>query len=129
MMPKFHLNKLVRDKLLESYLELNQKPNYRTLERPEHIEQLIDKVAEEIREIKGAPTDKLASEIADVQEALDSLKRLVGVTDEDVQEAQRRKRAKAGSFDKGVFIHTLDLENDDEWVNYYRREPERFPES
>jgi predicted house-cleaning noncanonical NTP pyrophosphatase (MazG superfamily) len=129
-MPKFQLSKLVRDKLLDSYVELNQKPDYSLLDKEAHVDALIDKVIEETQEILSVPPEKRASEIADVREVLDSLTRVLGISEEEVQAAQDKKRAKAGSFDRGIFIRTLDLEDDDEeWITYYRREPKRYPES
>ena len=128
-MPKFRLNKIVRDKLLEMYVGLHQKPDYELLDRKQHIEALIAKAAEELRELAEAATDKRAGEIADVLEVLDSLKRVLGLSDTEINNIQAAKRAKSGSFDRGVFIRTLDLEDSDqEWIAYYRREPERHPE-
>jgi predicted house-cleaning noncanonical NTP pyrophosphatase (MazG superfamily) len=128
-MPKFRLNKLVRDKLLDAYVTEGQKADFRLLVGREHVDGLVQKAIEEIKEVRDAPAHKYVDELADVQEVLDCLKRVLEVSDEAVRTAQVQRRVKRGSFDKGVFIKTLELEETNEWTAYYRREPGRYPES
>lgn len=128
-MAKFILNKLVRDKLVAEYEQLGQKAKYRKLTKDEHLAELKRKIIEEAREIPTeAEKDKIAGEIADVQQALDDLKALADITDTQVADLQRAKLAKRGGFLTGSFVESLTLKEGDEWVDYYRREPGIFIE-
>lgn len=128
-MPKFILNKLVRDKIVEHQLALGSKPQYRLLDDSQHKEALANKIIEETREILNSDEEKVASEIADVQQALDDLKEKFGVSDADVAKIQKIKNQKNGPFKKGIYIEQLEVaENDRKWTEYYRKDPARFPE-
>ena len=61
-MPKFILNKLVRDKLIATYEKLGQKATYKTLSKPEHFEALKQKVTEEIKEVSAEARKETDSE-------------------------------------------------------------------
>ncbi len=124
----FQLNKLVRDKFIGIYTDKEQKPTYRLLQSTELRQQLAGKLIEEAQELLAVEPEKVVDELADIQQVLDDLKKLHGVSDAELTAAQRTKLAQKGGFTKGVFIETLTLQDDDPWVDYYRQEPERFPE-
>jgi predicted house-cleaning noncanonical NTP pyrophosphatase (MazG superfamily) len=127
-MLKFAFNKLVRDKIVDQQIASGSKPKYRTLDKDEHIRHLVEKIIEEVKEIVAGPPGKAASEIADVQQALDDLKEQFGVTDEDIAREQKRKNGKAGAFKKGLFVEHVEVDENDPWVNYYRQNADRYPE-
>jgi len=128
-MPKFRLNKLVRDKLRDEYTSLNQKASYRQLTTAEHGEALKHKIIEEVNEISlDASSEAIASELADVQQVLQDLMDAYGILASDVEELRKKKFDKKGGFSEATFVETLELESSDEWVEYYRKDPERFKE-
>lgn len=127
-MPKFKFSKLVRDKIVDDQVASGAKPSYRVLNADEHKKELIHKILEEAAEIGQASREELAGEIADAQQAIDDLKALHQLTDEDIIKAQAIKNEKKGAFKKGLFIEHLELAEDDPWVEYYRRNAERYPE-
>lgn len=127
-MPKFKFAKLVRDKIVEHQLNAGAKPFFRTLSTDEHRRALVDKITEEAKEITTASEGEVASEIADVQQALDDLKELYGVTSEAVAEAQAKKNDKNGPFKKGLFVEYAEVQSDDPWIEYYRKNADRYPE-
>ena len=128
-MPKFILNKLIRDKLLRQFEQDGQVATHKILSGDEHQAALKQKVLEEAKEIPltNNQTD-LINEIADVQQALDDLKTISGITNEQVSESQKTKYHKKGGFLDGVYVSTLELNNTDEWLDYYRSHPSLFPE-
>lgn len=128
-MPTFKLNKLVRDKLPAIYKALEQKALTRKLSKTQLSKALVRKIIEETSEItdKTSKTE-LIGEIADVQQVLDDLKSLHGISNSEVAEIQAKKKAKKGGFSQGIFVETLTLADGDKWVDYYRAEPKRFPE-
>lgn len=128
-MPKFIFNKLVRDKLRAEYEKTNQKAVYRTLSKDEHTQELKNKIIEETQEIpiKGSKED-MTSELADIQQVIDDIAKIHGISIGSVQEIKQKKFAKKGGFSEATFVETLELTDDDEWVEYYRKEPDVFRE-
>ncbi len=129
-MPIFRLNKLIRDKLPLFYESIGQKANLRILTRDEHTQALLDKIVEEVNEIPetNLTKNKLIEEAADIQQVIDDLMKLHGISAADIAKVQKAKNEYKGGFSKGIFIETLELQENDTWIDYYRAEPERFPE-
>jgi predicted house-cleaning noncanonical NTP pyrophosphatase (MazG superfamily) len=128
-MPTFQLNKLVRDKLREIYAGLNQKAKYKKLTPREHKRQLIRKITEEANEIDiDSSISEITGEIADLRQVLDDTMSLYGISEEQVKASQRISFDKKGGFIIGTYVETLELTDDDEWVDYYRKRPDIFPE-
>ena len=130
-MPTFYFNKLVRDQVLQRCLDDPKvRTEYRLLDAGEFKKELIAKVHEEAAEIPvvEVPNDEVLSEIADVQAVIDSLVEAYGYTKEDVAAAQRQKAAKSGVFEKRAYIHSVELDDDSEWIAYFRKSPEKYEE-
>lgn len=129
-MPSFRFNKLVRDKLPEMYGELNQKIVSRRLVGRELLIQLRAKLVEESAEIPIEDDDREAiiREISDAKQAIKDMQELLNITDEEVEAARLEKFDKKGGFLDGVFVELIELEDNDEWVEYYRKEPYKYPE-
>lgn len=127
-MPKFKFNKLVRDKIVDNQIASGALPKYRILSDAEHKKQLILKVIEEAKEMIQARQEELASEIADVQQALDDFKEKCNLTNKDIAEAQQAKIDKNGAFKKGIFVEYVEVDDNDKWVKYYRSNAKRYPE-
>lgn len=129
-MPKFELNKLVRDKLRTEYELSGQKVVYKVLSKKEHKLAIIQKIVEEAKEINvDDDADEIASEIADIQQAIDDLTVLCGVKGQQVELKKQSKLDKKGGFSAGTFVQTIELKDDDKWAEYYRQRPDIFPES
>ncbi|HUB93179.1 MAG TPA: nucleoside triphosphate pyrophosphohydrolase [Verrucomicrobiae bacterium] len=127
-MLKFRFNKLVRDKIVEQQIASGAKPKYRILDHDEHVKFLVDKIIEESKEIVDASKEEMAGEIADVQQAIDDLIEKLGLTRDAVVRAQHKKNVKAGAFARGFYVDHVEVMDDNEWVAYYRKNPDRYPE-
>lgn len=127
-MPRFKFAKLVRDKIVDHQLASGAKPSFRKLSPDEHKQELINKIVEEAKEMAQARPEEIAAEIADVQQAIDDLKELHGLTDADIAKAQNEKNEKNGAFKKGIYIDYVEVDVDDQWVDYYRKNADRYPE-
>jgi predicted house-cleaning noncanonical NTP pyrophosphatase (MazG superfamily) len=127
-MPTFKFSKLVRDKIVDHQIASGAQPNYRELNNAEHKQALVDKIIEEAREITDAPAEEIAAEIADVQQAIDDLKEKYGLTDADITAAQDTKNGKNGAFKKGLYVDTVTVPEGDKWIDYYRKNADRYPE-
>lgn len=120
-MPKFIVNKLVRDKLVDEFERMHQKATYRPMSRADHIHALTQKIIEEANEVAATQSKSdLISEIADLQQALNDLKVLSDVTDVQVESAQQAKLDKKGGFLGGSFLESIEILADDPWLVYYR---------
>ena len=127
-MLKFKFSKLVRDRVIEHQIDSGALPHYKHLSDEEHKQQLVEKIIEEAKEIIPAQQEERASEIADVQQALDDLVEKYDLTKKDIMKAQKVKLDKNGAFKKGLFINYVEVDENDKWVKYYKRNSERYPE-
>lgn len=127
-MPRFKFEKLVRDKIIDHQQASGAKPTYHRLSPDDHKKELVRKIMEEASEISTAAPDKIASELADVQQALDDLRELYHLSPKDVEQAQTVKNQQNGTFQKGLYINYVDIDETDKWVDYYRENSDRYPE-
>lgn len=130
-MPKFIFNKLVRDQVLQRCLDDPKvRTNYKILDSLEFKKALIDKLHEEAQEIPvlDQADDEVLSEIADVQAVLDSLLETYGYTKDSLVAAQEKKATKNGVFEKRAYIESVDLDDDSEWIEYFRKSPDKYEE-
>jgi len=128
-MPKFRLNKLVRDGLKNIYDNTDQKAVYRKLTLNEHKQQLVNKINEEVLEIDiDDPVHAITGEIADIRQVLDDLMSLYNIGEKQVKDTQNKIHDKKGGFTEATFVEVLELKDDDKWVEYYRKRPDLFPE-
>ena len=122
----FGLNKLVRDKLPDMMREVDQEPEVVTLAGIDKVRALIAKVAEEVAEL-DPESSSYTKELSQVKQALMDL--IESSSDPEViEELRLGDLERRGGFLDGQYITTLSLSPDDEWVEYYRREPEKYPE-
>ena len=121
----FHLNKLVRDKLPDAMRQMGQEPEVKTLSGEELQRALIAKVGEELAEL-DPDSPEYKKELADLKQAVIDL---IALSDPDEIERLRLEMLeKKGGFETGAYISRLTLRPDDEWIEYYRREPQKYPE-
>lgn len=123
----FRLDKIVRDKILQDMLELGQEPQYRELEGDELIREGIKKVQEEANELLPDDPDRLR-ELVQLQSAVNALVRTVGITREEFSRMVEQLEVERGGFEKAYYVGDLTLKSDDPWVDYYRKDPVRYPE-
>ncbi len=98
--------KLVRDNIPEIIYQHDgiQVPT-RVLDDREYEWHLRKKVVEEATELREATSDEhLLEEIVDVQELIDTLKRLKGISDQQVTDVMDQKRAVGGGFSKRILM-------------------------
>jgi predicted house-cleaning noncanonical NTP pyrophosphatase (MazG superfamily) len=114
----FHLNKLVRDGIVPSMEKHGQKVTHKVLSEEERVSALSDKLVEEARE----------GDLADLYAVLKERAKAEGKTIEDIAQEAHAKEEKIGGFSLGIYVETIELDDQDEWVDYYAAEPDRFPE-
>ena len=128
-MRTFKLNKLVRDNIVEGHEADGGVVDYVLLEGEELYKALLDKLTEEVAEMKSAETEiELAKEIADFRYLLQAIADFKNVQEKDIVNAGRKRTKTAGGFMKGHYINTVTLPADNKWAKYYASQPDRFPE-
>lgn len=130
-MATFIFDKLVRDKVLQRCLDDPKvRTNYYTLEEADYKKELIAKIHEEANEIpvRDINDDEIISELADVQAVLDALRDSYGITAEELAKAQQKKLDKNGGFDDKAYIVSVELDEDSEWNEYFRAQPDKYKE-
>ena len=123
----FRLNKLVRDKIVETTEAAGGTVEYRILEQQELLDALYAKLDEEMTELKEGSEPNL-EKLADIREVIDAIAVQLGHRKLELDSVQYDKRRKAGGFAAGRFVETVTLPADHEWAQYYAADPERFPE-
>jgi len=127
-MAKFLLDKLIRDKLRAEYTKLNQKAEYRSLSKDEHVKALKQKLLEEVNEIDLTDRQSIIGEVADVYQVLEDMLTANNISLEEVEKVKHAKFEKKGGFAEATYIDTLELTDGDEWNDYYRNHPELYKE-
>ncbi|MFZ1249950.1 MAG: nucleoside triphosphate pyrophosphohydrolase [Candidatus Microsaccharimonas sp.] len=127
-MATFLFNKLVRDKLKDVYVELKQRPTYRPLSDDEFKKALKNKLIEEANEIDIMNRDSVVNELADVLQVVEDLAHSFSISSADIHTIKKEKFRKKGGFSEGLFVEKLELTEDDEWNDYYRKSPDIFKE-
>jgi len=124
----FEFNKLIRDKLRIEYERMNQKATYRKLSSSEFFEALKQKLIEEVKEIQPTDRDSVVNELADVYQVIEEMIKVYDIAPEEIQKVKATKLKKKGGFSEALFVETLELSDEDEWNEYYRKEPDVFKE-
>ena len=118
IMPKFQLNKLVRDNLVQKSQDLGISVEYKILEWQQAIFALLNKVQEESSELnQETDPEKIVWELVDIQQAIDDLLKKV-----------EEKKIDKGWFEQGLYVKTMEMDETNKRSDYYKQDPERFPE-
>ncbi len=127
-MRTFAYRKLIRDKILDHMLGQGEQPKHHILSDQNYLLELKKKILEEGSEIAFDDHEKLLVELADLHEVLDCMVAAIGENPESLKAIQAKKNSKLGSFGKRVFIDTVSIPEDNEWIKYLESNPDRYPE-
>lgn len=127
-MHKFKIAKLVRDKIAEKMIA-SENADYKVLDDKKYIEELKKKVLEEAKELLPVKDKKkIVKELADIQEIIDTLIQALKSSKGKLREKQREENKKWGFFKKRLYIETIELDEVHEWLDYYLRNSDKYPE-
>jgi predicted house-cleaning noncanonical NTP pyrophosphatase (MazG superfamily) len=95
-------NKLVRDRIPEIIEAEGRKCQVEIMDETEYRQALLKKLVEEAEEVRNAPAESLAGEIADLYEVIDALLAAHELSKDTVLGVQAQKRRVRGSFDSRI---------------------------
>ena len=129
-MPTFKYAKLVRDNIPGWHRENGHTINGCRLTGKELLEALIAKLHEEADEVSGAMSrDELIEEIGDVQQIINDILASQNIAVSELEQSIRKKTGRKGGFLQGEYIESITIpDENDEWAQYCRRAPEKYPE-
>ncbi len=105
-MNKITYNKLIRDKIPEIIRARGAECEVETLDDVRFAEEIMKKVVEEAGGLSQARNrEELLEEIGDVMVVLDEVRKLNGISKEEVDTAMADNLALKGGFDKHVYLH------------------------
>lgn len=126
----FNCNKLARDKTLANMKNAGIVTRFKILTPQEHLISLNLKLIEESLEVKDAANrTEIVAELADVFEILDVIRKKHGISQTEVRAAKHAKRKERGGFEKGIFLETIQMDENNIWVKHFRASPEKYTES
>lgn len=97
-------NKLVRDNIPAIITASGRTPKTRVLPDEEYVEQLEQKLQEEVAEYVA---DKNGEELADILEVVYALGKKLGMTPTDLEALRHEKVAKNGAFENRTFLISI----------------------
>lgn len=119
-MKKFKVEKLIRDKILNNILsnKLN-KVDYKILDKKDFLVSLKNKFIEEIEELNLNDKEDAIKELADLQLIIDTCLKTLEINKKEFKDIGKNKNHKVGKFNKKIYVKTVDLDEKDEWFDYY----------
>ena len=121
----FQLNKLIRDGYYDDMVSDGRQMSSRQLTDNELRQALIAKVREELNELESGDDDHPI----DIGSAIFALAQTYNLSPEEYLKAVQTKDAKVGGFAGGRYIESLTFDEDEKWVEYYRKDAKKYPES
>ena len=125
---RFHVDKLIRDRMPEIMGAQGLTVFTRRLDDAEFAVRLKDKLVEEAREAQSAASRaELIDELADLREVMLALGDVSGIGEDEVEARRLAKRAERGGFD--ARLHNAAVEGDKACagVAYHLARPGQYP--
>jgi predicted house-cleaning noncanonical NTP pyrophosphatase (MazG superfamily) len=98
-------NKLVRDKIPEIIKADGKKYLSRILNDEEHLEELIKKLGEELKELDEKPS---LEELADISEIVRGIADALGSSFEELEKVRAKKATERGAFNQKIFLESVE---------------------
>src|SRR3989338_608412 len=97
--------KLVRDKIPDIIESRGKKTVVRVLDDKEYLEQLMEKLGEEVDEFDQ---DRSVEEMADILEVLMALAETLGIKQSELKAVRDKKATERGKFKKRLFLEKVE---------------------
>jgi predicted house-cleaning noncanonical NTP pyrophosphatase (MazG superfamily) len=128
---KFFMNKLVRDKAVELLKQrgCTHVEFYTLDDNDDYVGALAEKMVEELQEVFDAESrEEMVEELADIEEVLAAFKRLVEISQEEIDVVRKKKLAAKGGYEERVFIEYVEAKVGSPAYKYAQEQEEKYPE-
>jgi predicted house-cleaning noncanonical NTP pyrophosphatase (MazG superfamily) len=98
-------NKLVRDKIPAIIAADGKKLKSHILNDEEHLQALIKKLGEELKEFEEALS---VEELADLQEIIHAIADAIGTNKQGLEKVRAEKAEKRGGFSQKIFLESVE---------------------
>src|SRR3989338_5460680 len=119
-MRRFMFNKLARNKSVKNFEKKGVVCKIKRLtDNEEFLEALTKKIVEELEEVFESQS----------QEVFDTFKKLLHITQKEVDAARVTKKAERGDFEERLYVEYADIpESVTDEIEYFESQPDRYPE-
>lgn len=93
-------NKLIRDRIPEIITQSGKAYGIEVMSLEEYEQALLEKIVEEAMEVRQADNEHIKTELADLQEVIDGILFLKGISRQSLRIEQRSRRNLRGGFRK-----------------------------
>lgn len=125
----FIFNKLVRDKIHQMLFDEGCTVNNRELVGQELLAALKNKLIEEAYEVMHSKSiEDLKEELADLQEVISSIMSFNDINPEEVDKIRLDKNHKRGSFSRGIYVSSIEIDEKNPMAKYYTARTSQYPE-
>ena len=129
MKRKFKTDILVRNNRIQQMQDQGIVVNYQILDDEQYICELKRKIVEEANEVAVADSiEELSSEIGDVLEVIDHLIDVYKLDIDNIQKLKTDMQNRIGKFDKRYKTNFVEIDEDNEAINYYLKKKDKYPE-
>ncbi|HSX36988.1 MAG TPA: nucleoside triphosphate pyrophosphohydrolase [Patescibacteria group bacterium] len=97
--------KLVRDRIREKVVADGKKPVTRVLDDKEYLQELIEKLREEVEEFAETPN---VEELADIKEVMIALREALGIHAGELEDTRRKKAKTNGRFKERIYLESVE---------------------
>lgn len=125
----FKQNKLIRDKIIEIMESKGSKLYAYKLNDQDFLKQLKLKLIEEASEVNRAQTEQeILEELADVLEIIHTIAKIYNLSQKDLENAQKDKRAQKGGYEEKIFLTFAEHPKDSPQERYCLADSDKYPE-
>lgn len=125
----FRVEKLIRDKIPDFLRAKGIVVHARVVESQEFILKLKNKLLEEAHEVLEADqSEEMCEELADLLEVIHTMSKASGLSMQQIEKKRLEKREIKGGFEKRIYNHSIDIEEDNLEINYYLKKALHYPE-
>lgn len=126
---RFKTNILVRNNRIKIMQEQGLFVKYSVLSDEEYLAELKKKIIEESNEVAEADDEEeLKLEIADVLEVIENILEIKNITFDEIQDLKIKKQNKIGKFDNRYKTYYVEMDENNESLDYYLSKPNKYPE-
>lgn len=128
-MARFRFHKLVRDRIPDLMETKQILPKKHQLGGEDLAAALLDKMTEELAELRQSGSlEAQMDELADLLELIRTYAAQESISWGQIEARRVAKASARGAFKDGIFIESIEMDEENPEIATYRKHPDKFPE-